>query len=80
MLAEPGDEGEEPPEREAGDDEGQAEAEGIGGEQRRAEVRERIVNGGGEVVAGTPEEFAATMRVEMAKWGKLIRDAGIRGE
>jgi tripartite-type tricarboxylate transporter receptor subunit TctC len=47
---------------------------------RRAEVRERIVNGGGEVVAGTPEDFAATMRVEMAKWGKLIRDAGIRGE
>ena len=47
---------------------------------RRADVRERIFNGGGEVVAGTPEEFAATMRVEMAKWGKLIRDAGIRGE
>jgi len=47
---------------------------------RRAEVRERIVNGGGEVVAGTPEEFTATIRLEMAKWGKLIRDAGIRGE
>ena len=47
---------------------------------RRADVRERIFNGGGEVVAGTPEEFAATIRLEMAKWGKLIRDAGIRGE
>ena len=47
---------------------------------RQADVRERIFNGGGEVVAGTPEEFAATIRLEMAKWGKLIRDAGIRGE
>jgi tripartite-type tricarboxylate transporter receptor subunit TctC len=47
---------------------------------RRAEVKERIFNGGGEVVAGTPDEFAATIRLEMAKWGKLIREAGIRGE
>ena len=47
---------------------------------RRAEVKERIVSGGGEVIAGTPEEFAATMRLEMTKWGRLIREAGIRGE
>jgi len=47
---------------------------------RRTEVKERIFNGGGEVVGGTPDEFAATMRLEMAKWGRLIREAGIRGE
>ena len=47
---------------------------------RRVEVKERIVTGGGEVIAGTPEEFAVTMRLEMAKWGRLIREAGIRGE
>ncbi len=47
---------------------------------RRADVRERIFNGGAETVAGTPEEFAALIRVEMAKWGRLIREAGIRGE
>jgi tripartite-type tricarboxylate transporter receptor subunit TctC len=47
---------------------------------RRADVKERIFNSGAEVVAGTPEEFAATMRQEMAKWGKLIREGGIRGE
>jgi tripartite-type tricarboxylate transporter receptor subunit TctC len=47
---------------------------------RRVEVKERIVTDGGEVIAGTPEEFAATMRLEMAKWGRLIREAGIRGE
>jgi len=47
---------------------------------RRTEVKERIFNGGGEVVGGTPDEFAAVMRLEMAKWGRLIREAGIRGE
>ncbi len=47
---------------------------------RRTEVKERIFNGGGEVVGGTPDEFAAIMRLEMAKWGRLIREAGIRGE
>ena len=47
---------------------------------RRTEVKERIFNGGGEVVGGTPDEFAATMRLEMAKWGRVIREAGIRGE
>jgi tripartite-type tricarboxylate transporter receptor subunit TctC len=26
----------------------------------------------------TPEEFAATIKSEMAKWSQLIRDAGIR--
>jgi len=30
--------------------------------------------------AGTPEEFAAYLREETAKWGKVIRDAGIRAE
>ncbi len=47
---------------------------------QRAEVRERIVNGGGEVAAGTPEEFAATIRIEMIRWGRLIREAAIRAE
>lgn len=47
---------------------------------RRTDVTERIFNGGAEVAAGTPEEFASIIRSEMAKWGRLIRDAGIRGE
>ena len=28
----------------------------------------------------TPAELAATMKAEMAKWGKVIREAGIREE
>ena len=44
----------------------------------RADVKEKFFNIGVEVVGGTPEEFAAYIRSDMAKWGKVIKDAGIR--
>jgi tripartite-type tricarboxylate transporter receptor subunit TctC len=47
---------------------------------RRADVTERLFNAGVEVVASAPGELASTMKSEMAKWGKVIRDAGIREE
>ncbi len=46
----------------------------------RPEVKERFGSAGTEAVGGTPEQFAATMKSEMAKWGKVIKDAGIRDE
>ena len=44
----------------------------------RPEVKEKLVAAGTDAMATTPEEFAATIQSEMAKWGKLIREAGIR--
>jgi tripartite-type tricarboxylate transporter receptor subunit TctC len=41
-------------------------------------VRERFVSDGAEPVGGTPEQFAAVIRADLSKWGKVIRDAGIR--
>jgi tripartite-type tricarboxylate transporter receptor subunit TctC len=41
------------------------------------EVRERLVTLGFEPVAGSPEEFAAWIRNEIAKWANVIRDANI---
>jgi tripartite-type tricarboxylate transporter receptor subunit TctC len=41
---------------------------------------ERLRDMGVEVVAGTPEEMDAFLRVETVRWGKLIRDANIKGE
>jgi len=35
---------------------------------------------GGEVVGDQPEEFAAFIRAEHAKWGAIIREAGIRAD
>ncbi len=46
----------------------------------RAEIRERFLATGVETVGSTPAQFAATVRSEVAKWGKLIRDVGIRDE
>ena len=44
------------------------------------EVRERLVSEGAEVIGSTPEAFAAHITAELARMGKLIRDAGIRME
>jgi tripartite-type tricarboxylate transporter receptor subunit TctC len=43
-----------------------------------AETTEKFFNAGVETVGSSPAQLAATMNSEMAKWGKLIRDAGIR--
>lgn len=42
------------------------------------EVKERLLNGGMEPVGNTPEEFAAYIKAEMNRLGKVIREAGIR--
>ena len=47
---------------------------------QKADARERLFNSGVEAVGSTPEQFVATLKAEMNKWGKVIRDAGIRSE
>jgi tripartite-type tricarboxylate transporter receptor subunit TctC len=44
------------------------------------DVKKQVQETGGEVVADTPEEFAAFVRSEGAKWSKVIRDANIKPE
>ena len=46
----------------------------------RPEVKERLFAIGMEVVANTPSQFAAHIKAEIGKWGKLIKDAGIHEE
>jgi tripartite-type tricarboxylate transporter receptor subunit TctC len=31
-------------------------------------------------VADTPEEFGERLKAEMAKWGRIVRDANIRAD
>jgi tripartite-type tricarboxylate transporter receptor subunit TctC len=45
-----------------------------------AMVRERIAAIGGEVVMNTPDEFAARIRGDIAKWKQLAEVANIRAE
>jgi len=42
------------------------------------EVRERFRALGVEVIASSPEQFAQHLRSEIAKWGKVVREARIR--
>ena len=44
------------------------------------EVRQKLVDGGFEMVASSPEEFLRFVRAESDKLGKLIRDNGIKVE
>jgi tripartite-type tricarboxylate transporter receptor subunit TctC len=46
----------------------------------RPEVKTRFLNAGLETVGNTPAQFAAMIKSDMAKWGKVIKDAGIREE
>jgi tripartite-type tricarboxylate transporter receptor subunit TctC len=45
---------------------------------RQADVREKLLNLGIETIASTPEKLAATVKSEMVRMGKVIKDAGIR--
>ena len=45
-----------------------------------AETRDHFVVIGGEPVSSTPEQAAAFVRSEYDRWGKLIREAAIKGE
>ena len=43
-------------------------------------TRELIVSTGSEIGGGTPEVFGALIRSETEKWGKVVKQAGIRAE
>lgn len=46
----------------------------------RPEIRERIAAQGADVVGGTPEQFAAFIRAETAKWKQVIVKANITAD
>jgi tripartite-type tricarboxylate transporter receptor subunit TctC len=46
----------------------------------QADVKQKLANTGSEVVASTPDEFAAVIKSEMARMGKVIKSAGIRAD
>ena len=44
------------------------------------DIRERFVREGMDVVAGSPQDFAAVLRADTEKWAKIVRAAGIQPE
>ena len=44
------------------------------------EVRERLTADGGDVVGDTPEQFGPFLRAEVARWGGVVKQIGLRLE
>lgn len=44
------------------------------------EVRDKLTAQGNQIGGGTPEDFGTLIRTETTKWGKVIREAGIRAD
>ena len=44
------------------------------------EIKERLATLGFTAVASTPDEFAARIKLEIEKWGKVVHDANLRIE
>jgi tripartite-type tricarboxylate transporter receptor subunit TctC len=44
------------------------------------DLAQRYAADGAEGVGNTPQQFASHIKAENDKWGKLIKETGIRGE
>jgi tripartite-type tricarboxylate transporter receptor subunit TctC len=44
------------------------------------EIRERLAAEGSDVVGDTPEEFTAFVKSEVARWGRIVKEAQIKAE
>lgn len=42
------------------------------------DVVEKIASQGGEIIGGTPEEFAAFLPADSAGWGRLVKEANVK--
>ena len=45
---------------------------------KRQDIRDRLIQMGNDPVAGTPAQFDQFLRDEVAKWGKVIQQAGVK--
>ena len=45
---------------------------------REPDMQTRFTGLGARLAGNTPEEFAAYIKSERAKWGKIVRDANIK--
>ena len=53
---------------------------GIVGALKDPVVRERLIKDGAEVVGGTPDEAKRFLQAEIARWGAVVKSAGLKAE
>jgi tripartite-type tricarboxylate transporter receptor subunit TctC len=46
----------------------------------KPDIREKLIALGADPIGNTPEEFAAHMKAETEKWGKLVKDLDIKAD
>ncbi|HWI15249.1 MAG TPA: tripartite tricarboxylate transporter substrate binding protein [Burkholderiales bacterium] len=46
----------------------------------KQDVKDKLLSQGGVALASTPEEMAARIKTDLAKWGKVVRAAGVKIE
>ena len=44
------------------------------------DVRQRLIDQGADPASNTPEEFAAYVKAEMARWGQVVRSTGAKAD
>jgi tripartite-type tricarboxylate transporter receptor subunit TctC len=47
---------------------------------RLPDVTQRLAGDGVEAVGATPEQFGSYLRLEIAKWGKVVKLSGVKAE
>jgi len=52
----------------------------IGNSLRSADLRQRMLLDGADIIGGSPQDFGAYLKSETAKWAKVIREARIPAE
>lgn len=45
---------------------------------KQPDVRARLMNEGGDVLGGTPEQFSSVLTKDIAHWGKIVKDSGTK--
>ena len=45
-----------------------------------ADTRDRFTAFGFDIVGNTPEQFQSFIEAEVAKWGRLVRDANLQAD
>jgi tripartite-type tricarboxylate transporter receptor subunit TctC len=45
---------------------------------KSSDVRTKIAADGGDVLGGSPEDFAKVLRSDVATWGTVVRESGAR--